>query len=129
MILAIYTNKKYMTCLNIRLIHRNNILYCNKNCTYILSLFKYISSSLLHPSSMIPRDIVVDHSSKELLLQTLTLLTASCTLSRWSKSSIVTMGSSTLSTCLTFTGPSSRPPLQCRLLSLLDSSFHSAELM
>ena len=68
-ILAIHKNWKYMTRFNIKLIHRNNILYCHKQYTYILSLFKYISSSLLHPSSMMPRDVVDDHSSKELLLQ------------------------------------------------------------
>ena len=47
-----------------QVIHRNNILYCHKQYTYILSLFKSISSSLLHPSLMMPRDVVVDHSSK-----------------------------------------------------------------
>ena len=66
-----YTQKLelFITRFNTKLIHRNNNLYCHKQHTYILSLFKYISSPLLHPSSMMPRDVVVDHSSKGLLLQ------------------------------------------------------------
>ena len=92
-ILAIHKNWKYMTRFNIKLVRLNNILYCHKQSTYILSLFKYISSA-----SMMPRVVVDDHLQKT-SPTTLTLLTASCTPSRWSLSSIVTMGSSTLSTC------------------------------
>ena len=94
---------------------------------HLHSLFKYISS-FLHPSSMMSRVVVVDYSSKEVLLQTLTLLTASCTPVRWSTSSIVTLGS-TLTTCFIFTGLSSRPPLQCRPFSLLDWSLLFAALL
>ena len=68
-ILAIHKNWKYMTHSNIKLIHLNNILYSHKQYTYLLSLFKNIFSSLLHLSSMMPQDVVDDHSSKELFLK------------------------------------------------------------
>ena len=62
----------------IKHILRRNIL-CFNNLqklllTFIL-LFNYISSSFLHLSSMMHRNVVADHSSKELLLHMLTFFT------------------------------------------------------
>ena len=62
----------------IKHILRGNIL-CFNNLqklllTFIL-LFIYISSSILHVSSTMHRNVVADHSSKELLLHMLTFFT------------------------------------------------------
>ena len=122
-----------MTRLNIKLIHRNNILYCKTKEKILLhfSLFKYISSSFLHPSSMMSRDVVVDHSSKELLLQTLTLL-PHCFVHTRQMVNIIHRHSGFFNfvdllhlhwSFFTAATPTSTP------LSLLDSSFHSAELL
>ena len=109
------------TLMCIKHILRRNILCFNilqkLSLTFIL-LFNYISSSFLHLSSMMPRNVVADHSSKELLLH---LLTPSLHPTRWSTSSIHSSGSQTLPTfylssslvffslCL-FTGLSVRHP-------------------
>ena len=126
-ILDIHKNWNYITRFNTKLIHRNNILYCHKQHTYILSLFKYISSPLLHPSSMMPRDVVVDHSSKKLLLQRwhFSLLHAHppdgqhhpsslwvLQLCQPVSSSIILTGLSSWPPLQLFTGLSSWPPLQ-----------------
>ena len=62
----------------IKHILRRNILCFNNlqklPLTFIL-LFNYISCSFLHLSSMMPRNVVADHSSKELLLHMLTPFT------------------------------------------------------
>ena len=66
------------TLMCIKHILRRNILCFNNlqklSLTFIL-LFKYFSSSFLHLSSMMPRNVVADHSSKELLLHMLTPFT------------------------------------------------------
>ena len=58
---------------------RRNILCFNnlqkKTFTHFYLLFNYTSSSFLHLSSMMPRNVVADHSSKELLLHMLTFFT------------------------------------------------------
>ena len=88
-----------MTLMCIKHILRRNILCFNNlqklSLTFIL-LFNYISSSFIHFSSMMPRYVVADHSSKELLLHMLTPFHYTPT--RWSTSSIHTLGSQTLPT-------------------------------
>ena len=64
-----------MTRFNTKLILRCNILCFNnlqKLLLTFISLFNSISSSFLHLSSMMHRNVVADHSSKELLLHMLT---------------------------------------------------------
>ena len=59
------------------ILRRNNLCFNNLQkllLTFIL-LFNCISSSFLHLSSMMPRNVVADHSSKELLLHMLTPFT------------------------------------------------------
>ena len=62
----------------IKHILRRNILCFNElkklSLTFYL-LFNYISSSFLHLSSMMPRNVDANHSSKELLLHMLTFFT------------------------------------------------------
>ena len=113
-ILAIHKNWKYMTRSNIKLIHHNNILYCHKLTTYILALFEDISSSLLHPSSMMPRDVVIEHSPKELLLQRwhCSLLHAHLSDGQHHPTSLwVLQLCQPASSSINFTDLSSRPPL------------------
>ena len=68
-----------MTRFNTKLILRRNILCFNnlqnKTSTHFISLFNYISPSILHLSSMMHRNVVADHSSKEFLLHMLTFFT------------------------------------------------------
>ena len=68
-----------MTRFNTKLILRRNILCFNnlkKNLLLtFISLFNYISPSILHLSSMMHWNVVADHSAKELLLHMLTFFT------------------------------------------------------
>ena len=67
-----------MTLTCIKHILRRNILCFNnlqKLLLTFLLLFHCISSSFLHLSSMMHRNVVADHSSKELLLHMLTFFT------------------------------------------------------
>ena len=59
------------------ILRRNNLCFDNLQklpLTFTL-LFNYISSSFLHLFSMMPLNVIADHSSEELLLHMLTLFT------------------------------------------------------
>ena len=51
------------------------MIYKTKLLLTFTSLFNYISPSILHLPSMMHRNVVADHSSKELLLHMLTFFT------------------------------------------------------
>ena len=90
-----------MTQFNIKLILHRKILSFNnlsrqQTPTYFISLFNYICLQFLHLHSMMHPNVAVDHSSKRTSPTNADTLHCSLhTHTRWSTTSIVSLGSST----------------------------------